>query len=121
MKIELIAKVCHEANRAYCESIGDQSQPSWEDAPEWQRNSAINGVEFHLNNDTTPEQSHENWLKQKLAEGWVYGKEKNPELKTHPCIMRYDELPKYQRTKDYIFSAIVHAFKSEIPGLEELK
>jgi len=27
-----IAKVCHEANRAYCESIGDNSQLSWEDA-----------------------------------------------------------------------------------------
>lgn len=110
---KFIAKLCHEVNRAYCLGIGDDSQPSWENAPEWQKASAINGVEFHLGNDTTPEQSHENWLKMKLDEGWVYGKEKNPELKTHPCIMRYSELPKYQRAKDYLFKSVVDVFKEE--------
>jgi hypothetical protein len=29
-----IAKVCHETNRAYCETLGDNSQPPWEEAPE---------------------------------------------------------------------------------------
>lgn len=109
--IEQIAKICHGVNKAYCETIGDFSQPAWEDAPDWQKDSAINGVKFHLENETTPEMSHENWLKQKIEEGWVYGKEKNPELKTHPCIMRYSELPKYQRTKDSLFKAIVDSFK----------
>src|SRR5574342_803863 len=90
--VEQIAKICHNVNKAYCESQNDFSQPTWEEAPEWQKSSAINGVQFHLDNEVTPEQSHENWLKQKLEEGWVYGKEKNPELKTHPCMKRYDEL-----------------------------
>ena len=27
-----IARVCHEVNRAYCQAIGDNSQPTWEDA-----------------------------------------------------------------------------------------
>jgi hypothetical protein len=39
-----IAKVCHEANRAYCGTIGDSSERSWKDAPEWQRRSARNAV-----------------------------------------------------------------------------
>lgn len=111
MNIEQIAKICHEVNKSYCESIGDNSQPKWEDAPEWQKSSAINGVKFHLENDVTPEQSHENWLKQKLEEGWVYGKEKDVEKKTHPCIKRYDELPKYQRAKDSLFKAVCDCFK----------
>ena len=34
LKIELIAKVCHDVNRAYCKSVGDDSQVSWEDAPD---------------------------------------------------------------------------------------
>ena len=54
-----IAKLCHEVNRAYCESLGDMSQPRWEDAPDWQRQSAINGVKFHMTGEFTPEQSHE--------------------------------------------------------------
>ena len=36
-EIVQIAMVAHETNRAYCESIGDNSQPKWEDAPEWQK------------------------------------------------------------------------------------
>lgn len=31
--IELIAQVAHEINRAYCQAIGDDSQPCWNDAP----------------------------------------------------------------------------------------
>ncbi|WP_110933262.1 RyR domain-containing protein [Paenibacillus bouchesdurhonensis] len=111
MKNEQIARICHEVNRAYCSSIGDASQPSWEDAPEWQRDSAVNGVEFHLNNDTTPEQSHENWMKEKVDSGWVYGSVKDPEKKEHPCMVPYDQLPLEQRTKDYLFKAIVDCFK----------
>src|SRR5690606_16998081 len=81
-----IARVAHEVNRAYCQSIGDFTQPRWEDAPEWQTNSAIQGVAFHLRNPgVTPEQSHENWMEQKRAEGWTYGPEKDPEKKEHPC------------------------------------
>lgn len=113
--IEQIAQVCHEANRAYCQSIGDSSQPAWADAPLWQKDSAINGVKFHLTNLANgerpdPSASHESWLTEKRAAGWKYGPVKNPETKEHPCFMPYDGLPLDQRLKDYIFSAIVEAF-----------
>jgi hypothetical protein len=109
--IDRAAKLCHEVNRAYCNSIGDNSQPSWEDAPQWQKDSAISGVKFHLENETTPEQSHENWLKDKEADGWVYGPVKDPEKKEHPCMVPYHKLPVEQRTKDYLFKAIVDTCK----------
>ena len=32
-----------EINRAYCAALGDTSQLPWDQAPEWQRQSAING------------------------------------------------------------------------------
>lgn len=35
--LDKIARVCHEVNRAYCQALGDNSQPAWEDAPAWQR------------------------------------------------------------------------------------
>jgi hypothetical protein len=111
--IELIAELCHNVNRAYCESINDFSQVSWAEAPEWQKESSITGVKFALENDASPENLHESWLKQKLEEGWVYGKVKDPVAKTHPCIMRYDELPKYQRTKDLLFKAVCDTFKGQ--------
>lgn len=43
MENEKIARVAHEVNKAYCEALGDMSQPVWEEAPEWQRASATSG------------------------------------------------------------------------------
>ncbi|WP_263708056.1 RyR domain-containing protein [Shouchella tritolerans] len=106
-----IAKTAHEVNRMYCLSIGDNSQPTWEDAPQWQKDSALNGVSFHMENDVTPEQSHENWLLEKQNAGWRYGPVKDPEKKEHPCFVAYNDLPKEQRVKDYLFKAVVDSFK----------
>lgn len=111
MDIEQIAKTAHEVNRAYCVSIGDKSQPSWEDAPDWQKKSAVNGVKFHIENpDAKPEDSHNSWLKEKETDGWKYGEVKDPEKKEHPCFVPYDKLPQEQKTKDYLFIGVVRSF-----------
>ena len=107
-----VAKVCHEANKAYCATIGDTSQPDWENAPDWQKESAINGVKFHFyNENTTPADSHNSWLKEKTEQGWKYGEVKDPEKKEHPCFTAYENLPKSQQLKDYIFKNIIEAYK----------
>lgn len=104
------AAAAHEANRVLCLALGDTSQPSWADAPDWQKSSAIRGVEMILNNpSTTPEQSHEGWLSVKAAEGWKYGPVKNPAIKEHPCFVPYSELPAEQRLKDEMFGIVVRA------------
>ncbi len=109
---EKIAQVCHEANRAYCETIGDLSQQPWDISPGWQRDSAIEGVTKHLYGEiTSPEQSHESWLKHKVDDGWVYGEHKDAVLKTHPCCVPYGDLPPLQRRKDHLFAAIVGALR----------
>jgi hypothetical protein len=113
MKLEDIAQVAHEINKAFCESIGDNSQPSWENAPEWQKSSAINGVQFHLDNpEASPSASHESWLKQKEEEGWKYGKVKDAYKKEHPCFVPYEQLPVEQRSKDYLFKQVIHSLKN---------
>jgi hypothetical protein len=107
-----IARICHEANRIYCQSIGDNSQLQWGDAPDWQKTSAINGVKFHIANpDAGDSASHDNWMKEKLEQGWVYGEVKDAEKKTHHCIRPFNELPIEQQKKDALFRSIVHALK----------
>jgi hypothetical protein len=110
MSPEQVARVAHEVNRAYCQALGDDSQPAWEDAPQWQRDSAMLGVKLHTENpDAGPQASHESWMAQKVAEGWVYGPEKRPDLKQHHCIVPFDQLPREQQAKDYLFRGVVHA------------
>ena len=107
---EQIAKVCHNVNKAYCEALGDTSQPSWENAPQWQKDSAMTGVKMHLANPNAgPDDSHNSWLAQKKEEGWKYGPVKKPEVKEHPCFVPYQELPVEQKAKDYIFREVVHS------------
>jgi hypothetical protein len=105
---ETAARTAHEVNRAYCQSIGDDSQPSWEAAPEWQQNSARIGVRAIADGSVgAPEQSHESWMQHKLDEGWKYGPVKDPEKKEHPAMVPYDQLPPEQRVKDALYFAVV--------------
>jgi hypothetical protein len=115
-----VARVCHEINRAYCQALGDNSQPAWEDAPEWQINSAMAGVDLHWSQDVGPEASHAAWSAQKLADGWVYGPEKDPQAKTHHCLVPFNELPVAQQAKDFLFRAVVHALRPKKPPAQVL-
>jgi hypothetical protein len=111
-----IARVAHETNRAYCESIGDTSQVPWNDAPEWQKVSAMAGVHFRIKNpDATPEAMHESWRAQKFNEGWTHGPVKDPQNKVHPCMVDYKNLPREQQAKDALFSAVVGALVPHLP------
>lgn len=107
---EQIAIVCHEANRAYCAGIGDDPQKPWAEAPEWQRESAVQGVRFHRENpEAGPSASHDAWLEEKRLAGWTYGPVKDEAKKEHPCFVPYEELPPEQRAKDYLFGGVVVA------------
>jgi hypothetical protein len=88
--------------------LGDLSQPSWENAPDWQRSSARSGVRGALAGNT-PEQSHEGWLAEKRAAGWSYGPVKNPDKKEHPCFVPYAQLDFSQRAKDGLYLEVVRA------------
>ena len=73
-QILAIAKVCHQANKAWCESEGDFSQKDWGEAEQWQRDSSINGVKFRLENPGAgPDAQHNAWSAEKVSQGWVYG------------------------------------------------
>jgi hypothetical protein len=111
--IDTVAQICHEANAELCRAVNnDHTQPSWDDAPGWQRASARLGVEFHLSHpDASPAASHESWMAQKQKEGWTYGLFKNPEAKEHPCMVPFEDLPPEQQMKDHLFRGIVHALR----------
>jgi len=62
-----IAIVCHQANKAWCEANDDFSQKDFAEAEEWQRESALKGVEFRLNNPKAGKDAQHNaWMKDKV-------------------------------------------------------
>ena len=109
-----IARICHEVNRAYCQAMGDDSQPTWEDAPQWQKDSAMLGVQLHMSGDHGPEATHESWRTQKFNDGWRWGPVKDPAKKEHPCMVDFSDLPKEQQAKDFLFRGVVHALSGRI-------
>ena len=115
MKIEDVAHVAHEVIRAYNVAFGNDANPPWQLAPEWQRESAMRGVRAVLMSDLTPEQLHERWLADKIVGGWRYGPVKDENEKTHPCLLPYDQLPQWQRVKDYLFRAVVMGMRDVAP------
>lgn len=46
------------------------------------------------------ENVHEVWAKSRIDEGWIYGKERDDENKTTPCLVPYDMLPEIEKEYD---------------------
>jgi hypothetical protein len=96
--VERVAHVVHEANRTWDGVRGVPPGPPWDQAPEWQRDVAMNGVRLALAG-APPSQLHEAWRAAKQAQGWTRGALKDPQAKTDPMLVPWTELsPEDQRT-----------------------
>jgi ryanodine receptor 2 len=43
---------------------------------------------------------HDVWAETRIKQGWTYGEQRNDELKTHPCLVPYDDLPEEEKVYD---------------------
>ncbi|MCR5851228.1 MAG: Ryanodine receptor Ryr [Bacteroidaceae bacterium] len=46
------------------------------------------------------ENVHEVWAKTRIKQGWTYGLERSDKLKTHPCLVPYNELSEEEKEYD---------------------
>src|ERR1017187_10557658 len=44
--------------------------------------------------------AHENWAKQRMKEGWHFGRKRNDVKKEHPCLVPYEQLPESEKEYD---------------------
>ena len=45
-------------------------------------------------------QQHDVWAQSRIEQGWTYGPERNDQLKHHPCLLPYEELPDVEKAYD---------------------
>lgn len=103
-----IAKVCHSAVKAYCDSLGDIKEHSWDDLPQSDKESLIAYIDLYTENPfIDPKYCHDAWVEFMLYEGWTYGLIENEVNKTHPFVVSYDKLPVKQHVINSIVEAIV--------------
>lgn len=43
---------------------------------------------------------HEVWAESRLSQGWTLGPKRSDELKTHPCLIPYEDLPEVEKQYD---------------------
>lgn len=43
---------------------------------------------------------HEVWAETRIKQGWTYGEQRDDKLKTHPCLVPYEELPEDEKEYD---------------------
>ncbi len=46
------------------------------------------------------ENAHDIWAKQRMADGWQYGSQRNDANKEHPCLLPYASLPETEKVYD---------------------
>ena len=46
------------------------------------------------------ENVHEVWAWARMSQGWTWGPKRNDDLKTHPSLLPYDELPEEEKQYD---------------------
>jgi DNA-binding response OmpR family regulator len=58
--------------------------------------------------------AHDVWARQRIAEGWSYGLQREDRVKQHPCLVPYEDLPEPE--KEYDRKAAMETLKA-IVGL----
>lgn len=112
VNIHEIASSIHGATRALNRANGDLIPP-WEDLTEEEKLRAEVAVERLLSDpiSRSHEELHNLWWELKIKDGWQYASEYSIELKTHPCMIPYNELPEIELIKDAIWGALIEVFR----------
>ncbi len=67
--------------------------------------SKVNLTTEHLKiTELLAKNTHEIWAKQRISEGWKYGKNRDDSQKLHPGLVPYEELPESEKEYDRIVS-----------------
>lgn len=116
--IDRTAQLVYEANSVLRSLFREPARSSWANTSEDVKDRVRSGVRTFMGSGfmATPAEMHEQWLLHMKNTGWIYGEVEDAELKTHPNIRPYAELPIEQHTKDLMFTVLVETIWLDITG-----
>lgn len=65
---------------------------------------------------SSPEELHDDWVKAYERMGWIYGRIRDTDAKTHPDMVPYGRLEPRERDKDAVFVALCEIARQWIRG-----
>jgi hypothetical protein len=68
---------------------------------------------------TDPAELHDDWMEAYEAMGWVYGPVRDPDAKTHPDMVPFDDLHPREQAKDTVFIALTEIARLWITDEED--
>lgn len=101
---EIVARNTYRVLEGYTSTSPNPLKP-WSEASEGAKTGYRSAVKLVIEEGYTSQQLHEKWMADKTEAGWEFGEEKDEELKTHPNLVEYENLPESERVKDTIFRA----------------
>lgn len=85
---------------------------AWGETEQPWREKVLAAVDMHISHpDKTPEQAHDEWVAQRVADGWTYADARDDAKKEHPMIRPWVELPFERRVQDTVLHALVAELK----------
>lgn len=107
MNYPLVAAIAYTAGQTIAKLLNDPNvspSPQWNTLSDEAKSSVIQAVvSIHTGLIANPQQSHENWVRDKTIEGWKQGSPKSVTLKTHPDLVPWHDLPLTERMKNIFF------------------
>lgn len=68
---------------------------------------------------TSAKELHDDWVTAYEEMGWSYGPERDPEAKTHPDMVPFDQLGALEQAKDDVFIALCEVARRWTPPPDE--
>lgn len=111
-----IAKIVHEATRAYNEQVfGDFTQKRWDHLTEDQKFEIVRRVEFTIEYRNAPASAyHDRWLAAKLWDGWSPADYTDSKQKKHKRLLPWTMLPKGEQERDVLFVKICNCLAESV-------
>lgn len=115
-EITLAAKCGHSVMQCIADSFGHKVLPQWDLCPHEYKEAIKAKARTILYHAKACRNLHNSWVKHKLNSGYSLG-ERNEELKQHPHLVDFNDLPIDVKVKLKAFRAAVMPFRKNLgPG-----